>query len=316
MPLLTRAKKAEDHQEQLNLTMKFAAVFLSSLVGSCVAAPALVWKTGRDASSSVVHSSTPVHASEVIADVMGSSESLAAIFLVGRSADGSESLSAMTSSGSLPGVASKYEEASTIHHHCGGVESPHAMGKMANSLSISLSEFSSILENPNPTDAAVEVDQTGMFTKADKDGKNRARALAVAKLVIVNIPASTNPADIDSAVVKAIESDKVGSVVLTGIRSTEEVKLERTMASRRRVLVQQAGVTDGGRRLEQQNDDANAGNKDMTGVYYVQMTPNILAGILFGLLFAFIAYTGISCMGMITGQDVFVTKMPTVGREA
>jgi hypothetical protein len=88
------------------------------------------------------------------------------------------------------------------------------------------------------------------------------------------------------------------------------------MASRRRVLVQQAGVTDGGRRLEQQNDDANAGNKDMTGVYYVQMTPNILAGILFGLLFAFIAYTGISCMGMITGQDVFVTKMPTVGREA
>jgi hypothetical protein len=33
-------------------------------------------------------------------------------------------------------------------------------------------------------------------------------------------------------------------------------------------------------------------------------------------LFAFITYTGFSCMGMITGQDVFVAKMPTVGREA
>ena len=54
----------------------------------------------------------------------------------------------------------------------------------------------------------------------------------------------------------------------------------------------------------------------MSGVYYVLMTPNILAGILFLLLFTLIAMIGLNCMGAIAGQDVFVSKMPTVGREA
>ena len=54
----------------------------------------------------------------------------------------------------------------------------------------------------------------------------------------------------------------------------------------------------------------------MTGVYYVAMTPNILAGLLFGLLFVVITYIGVTCMGAIQGQDVFVSKMPSVGREA
>jgi len=301
-------------------TMKFAAVLLSSLVGSSVAAPAIVWKNGRDSSSTVIHSSQPVQAAEVIADVIGSSESLSAVFLIGRSEDGSESLSGMTSNGSLPGVASKYEEASTVHHHCGGVESPQAVAKMSSGMSISLDEFSILLLDPFPSDTELEVGDNGVTSKAGNEGSKRARSLAAAKVLIVNVPASTNPAVLDNAVVKAIESDKVSSVVLTGIRSTNEVKHERAMETRRRMQVQQSAgrtfsLTGGDRRLKDANDDANA-NKDMTGVYYVYMTPNILAGIMFGFLFAVIGYTGISCMGMISGQTVFVHKMPTVGREA
>jgi len=50
--------------------------------------------------------------------------------------------------------------------------------------------------------------------------------------------------------------------------------------------------------------------------YYVYMTPNIMAGILFGILFTFCAILGFSCMNDLEGQTVFVSKMPTVGREA
>ena len=77
-----------------------------------------------------------------------------------------------------------------------------------------------------------------------------------------------------------------------------------------------------GRRLEdmQQEEGQNQNNKqaddDMAGVYYVSMTPNILAGILFTLLFAVTTWIGVTCMGMIAGQDVYVKKMPPVGREA
>jgi hypothetical protein len=65
-----------------------------------------------------------------------------------------------------------------------------------------------------------------------------------------------------------------------------------------------------------QNNQNNNGGDDMTGVYYVSMTPNILAGILFTLLFTVTTYIGVTCMGMIAGQDVYVKKMPAVGREA
>jgi hypothetical protein len=54
----------------------------------------------------------------------------------------------------------------------------------------------------------------------------------------------------------------------------------------------------------------------MSGVYYVSMTPNILAGLLFFLLFAVVTYIGISCMGMISGVSVYETKKPSIGREA
>jgi hypothetical protein len=33
-------------------------------------------------------------------------------------------------------------------------------------------------------------------------------------------------------------------------------------------------------------------------------------------LFSVVTYIGVSCMGMISGQTVYVTKMPSIGREA
>jgi hypothetical protein len=124
-------------------------------------------------------------------------------------------------------------------------------------------------------------------------------------------------------------------VVLTAIRSTEEVKQERDMLTRRRMMAMEEDFTQGStstkntnrhhhRRLEDANqavDDGNQNNQnaasqDMTGIYYVSMTPNILAGLLFTLLFAVVTWIGVSCMGMITGQDVYVSKMPSIGREA
>ena len=77
--------------------------------------------------------------------------------------------------------------------------------------------------------------------------------------------------------------------------------------------------------LEQEEEQGDEGddavqdgndNSDMTGVYYVSMTPNILAGLMFGLMFVVITWIGVTCMGAIVGQDLYVSKMPTIGREA
>jgi len=68
--------------------------------------------------------------------------------------------------------------------------------------------------------------------------------------------------------------------------------------------------------VEGQGDDGADNGGDDEVVYYVYMTPNILAGLMFAGLFTSVVFLGISCMGMIQGQDVFVSKMPSVGRES
>ena len=58
-------------------------------------------------------------------------------------------------------------------------------------------------------------------------------------------------------------------------------------------------------------------NQDGSNVAYVHMTPNILAGILYTIMFIVVTQIGIGCMGSIQGQgDIYVKKMPTIGREA
>jgi hypothetical protein len=316
--------RIQTHQAKLN--MKVAALIVSCFLGSAFAAPAIVWSNDKQGSESVVHSSKSVKSSSLLSELVhGSSDEsalAAAVFLIGRAPDGSDSLSGLASSGSLPLVASKYDDATAIHSHVAGIESPFTVARDAGAntgkrvLEITLSEFSSKLTSlgQTPEKTEHEVDENGMMNKKTKYANNRARALAQADLVIVNVPASTDPSQLDDAVVKAVEHKSVGSVVLASVRSTAEVLQERGLQHRRKMSVMQ---NQNRRRLEQDNgDDANNADDDTTGVYYVHMTPNILAGLLFALLFTVVTYIGISCMGQIQGQDVYVTKMPTIGREA
>lgn len=71
-----------------------------------------------------------------------------------------------------------------------------------------------------------------------------------------------------------------------------------------------------GRRLDEEEENGNNGNNDGDLIYYVPMTPNILAGILFTLFFIVVLNIGIGCMGAIEGQSTYVKKMPCIGREA
>jgi hypothetical protein len=313
--------------------MKVAPLILSSLLGSALAAPVIEWR--KDSSTSVVHTSKIVTAASLISsavNVPADESSLASVvFLLGRADDGTENLSGLASSGALPGVASKYDAAHAIHHHVSGIESPHAIASLARKnsqhrvLEISLSELNrkltSLKEDTKPIEQ-VEVGQDGIMSKADSEANQRARALSQADVIIVNVASNTDASKIDSAVVNAIEHDSVKNVILAGIRSVDEVKHARVLESRRRMSIQQTGTSQlvaGRRRLEDADENADDGannDEDMSGIYYVQMTPNIFAGILFFFLFSFVAWTGINCMGMIQGQDVFVTKMPPVGREA
>merc|ERR1712032_443609 len=97
----------------------------------------------------------------------------------------------------------------------------------------------------------------------------------------------------------------------------DEVKRARKLA----VISKFSGrkMATAGRRLEDEaNNEKNQNNngQDQEGVYYVNMTPNIFAGLLFFFMFVFTAHLGLTCMNMIEGQDVYVKKMPVIGREA
>lgn len=293
--------------------MMKALLFLSFLVSGATAAPAIVWKKG--ATDSVVHSSESIAASSLFKEVSGARREqhlASAIFLLNRAEDGSESLSTLASSGALAGISQKYNDAHSIYSHVSGLESPHKVASDVAKQSstetssrvaqVTLEEFNRKLLNSNNND----VDDTNP----------RSRELNQADILVINCNADA--ATIDSAVVKAIESETVDTVVLAGIRSVEETKHERRLLAMKKAPTL---VNAPRRRLEDadENDDAannKNGDDDMEGVYYVLLTPNIFAGILFIIFFSVVAWTGINCMGEITGQDVFVHKMPPIGREA
>ena len=207
-------------------------------------------------------------------------------------------------------------------------------------LEVTLNEFNSKLTSLDTAAvvdpvAEVEIDSNGTpsstastLTSTNKRVTKRARALAQADIYIVNVNPTTDAStQIDNSIVLAIEHKNVGAVVLGGIRSIEEVKHERFLTNQRRMTVMESNgnkiMDNRRRRLEEDgdaNDDAaqadNNANDDLSGVYYVAMTPNILAGLLFTLLFLVVTYTGISCMGDIQGGDCFTDKYPSLGREA
>ena len=284
----------------------------------------------------------------------------AVIFLIGKGDDGSEQLSELASGGKLPLTFAKYNDATGVYHSVSGVESTGSIVKVAGNaitidgnnnnknknnrrvLEVTLKEFNSKLSSLDTVDAAdpvaeVEIDSNGTPSSStttststtNKRVNKRTRALAQADIYIVNVnPTNDESTQIDNSIVQAIENKNVGSVVLGGIRSIEEVKHERFLTNQRRMTVMESNgnkiMDNRRRRLEEDgdaNDDAanadnNNANDDLSGVYYVAMTPNILAGLLFTLLFLVVTYTGISCMGDIQGGDCFTDKYPSLGREA
>lgn len=265
--------------------MKLLTSLLSALlVASVQASPAIVWTNGDKQLSGERHSSDEIDSQSVISAAIDSSldSSLVVVFLVGRDESGSDSLSSLASSGALPLVQSKYGSASTIHHNVAGVQS--SLANEARKLHGNVRELS--LED---------------YLKPDETN---------AKILIVHASPKQS-AELDAAVSKAVENKDIHSVILTAVRSVEEVKHARTLMERE----QAENIYKQSRRLA--NDDANAAAaQDMTGVYYVSITPNILAGVLFMIFFICVSYLAITCMGMISCSDVYAEKYPAIGREA
>eukprot|EP00571_Detonula_confervacea_P010704 CAMPEP_0172309916 /NCGR_PEP_ID=MMETSP1058-20130122/10905_1 /TAXON_ID=83371 /ORGANISM="Detonula confervacea, Strain CCMP 353" /LENGTH=307 /DNA_ID=CAMNT_0013022629 /DNA_START=23 /DNA_END=946 /DNA_ORIENTATION=+ len=306
--------------------MKLAilATAFAASIGLTSAAPAIVWKSGSSSSSGPSHISDAIDARSLLSSVDGERDSsalAAVVFLVGRDANGSEGLASLVSGGSIPRVQEKYGLANEVHHHVQGVESARTVARDARQsgvgstvAEVSMEEFQRKLSSI----AQTEVEGGVEGKKVSKAEQKRRRAISEADVLVVNVGANEDATKIDSAIVAAIESSSVRNVVLSSIRSIEEVKHARTLAVGDRFTKHKAARSSAGRRLEDEADNENNqnnNNQDQEGVYYVNMTPNIFAGLLFFFLFVFTAYLGLTCMNMIEGQDVYVKKLPVIGRE-
>jgi len=306
------------------------------LTATASAAPAIVWKGGINSPpSGPSHISHAIDTNSLLSSLNTNNENSAAlsavIFVVGRNADGSEGLSTLASSGKIPGVQEKHRLAHEVHHHVQGVESTRTVARdaqrnLGNVAEVTMEEFTNKLSSIAQTEASVE----GVDVKITKAEQKRRRAISEADVLVVNVGVNEDASKIDAAIVAAIDSSSVKNVVLSTIRSTAEVKHARKLAvmdkrSAPKKTKSNAATSNGsyngnGRRLEDEgnnenNQNNNNNNQDEEGIYYVNMTPNIFAGLLFFFMFVFTAHLGLTCMNMIEGQDVYVKKMPAIGRE-
>lgn len=309
----------------------FQAWLLTSLWTSVLAAPAVVWKR-NSRQARALQSSESIEASElmgsVLEDLSPSESSLSSVvFLVKKGEDGSESLTELASNGKLPETSNKYSDATGVYHHVSSIESPSTMVRecgRANHghkvLQVSLTELNTKLAAPSiataTATASIEVEDI-----RSKSAKKRAKDLGNADVLVVVV--HPNEEDMDQTIARTIENENVESVVLTAVRSIAEVKRERVLIAQKRhdamMIAGERHMDARRRRLDEaQGDDNNNNNNngDMSGVYYVYMTPNILSGLLFGFMFVTVTFIGIQCMASIASQDVYVNKMPAIGREA
>jgi hypothetical protein len=293
-----KKNKKRERKDRHSITtvdaMKLFPTFIATLLSSVSAAPAIVWNAEK---STLTHSSDLIDVSTVLSNVASSPESSLynVVFVVGRDANGSEGLTGLTSSGSLPKVASKYTEASTVHHYVRGIES-----------------FDFLLKEAKASTGNVVQTSLGDYREAMKQDAT-SEAETSPKLVIVSVPADAASSDIDATVVSAIEDEKVGSVILTAVRGLSEVKLERNANAKKNLYQMQYKAT--GRRRLEDNPNGNNDNGSDDGIYFVNFTPNIFSGLLFFSFFLVVTYIGLGCMNMIAGQDVYVSKYPSIGRE-
>jgi hypothetical protein len=321
--------------------MMKSVLILAAAAASVSAAPAIVWKSGSSSLTGPSHFSNAIDARSLLTSVVGnesisndssltSSSSLAAvIFLIGRTADGSEGFDSLASSGKIPGVQGRYLQADKVHHHVRGVESARTMASDARDAigggagvrvaQVSMAEFQRKLNSMAQTEAAV-VAEDETTTKVSKAEQRRRLAISEADVLIVTVGVNEDPTNIDAAIISAIDSSVVRNVVLSSIRSTSEVKHARKLAVGEKFAKKARSTnnhsTNSRRRLQDEDaaEDADASSSTQ-GIYYVNMTPNIFAGLLFFFMFAFTAHLGLSCLNMIEIQDTFVTKYPHIGRE-
>jgi hypothetical protein len=322
--------------------MMKSVLILAAAAASVSAAPAIVWKSGSSSLTGPSHFSNAIDARSLLTSVVGNDDEgerndspstlAAVIFLIGRTADGSEGFDSLASSGKIPGVQGRYLQADEVHHHVRGVESARTVASDARDAigggagvrvaQVSMAEFQRKLNSMAQTEAAVlvgEEDET--MTKVSKAEQRRRLAISEADVLIVTVGVNEDPANIDDAIISAIDSSVVRNVVLSSIRSTSEVKHARKLAVGEKFAKKARSTnnhsTNSRRRL--QDEDAAAEDADASsstqGIYYVNMTPNIFAGLLFFFMFAFTAHLGLSCLNMIEIQDTFVTKYPHIGRE-
>eukprot|EP00986_Skeletonema_menzelii_P013376 scaffold7695_cov223-Skeletonema_menzelii.AAC.4 len=302
-------------------------------IGLTTAAPAIVWKAGSSpAAPSYISERSDTRS--LLASTLNNDDSSeastglsAVIFLVERDADGSEGLVSMAASGKLPGVQEKHAHADSIHYHVDGVESSRTVARDArlsggmNVVEVALDEFhrklASLAQSEQDEEVVAEEAVVEGGKKVKKAEQKRRRAISEADILIVSVTDKDNAAAIDSSIVKAIDSKVVQNVILSSIRSTDEVKRSRRMAVVDKMNKSARSASAGRRRLDENNENNNDnGNQQQEeGVYYVNMTPNIFAGLLFFFMFVFVTHLGLSCMNMIEGQDVYVKKMPAIGRE-
>ena len=253
----------------------------------------------------------------------------------------------------LAGVQARYLEANEIYYHVTGVESARTVARDARESSmmvgednhkvtttvaeVTMEEFQRKLASMAQSEVEDEEEESSSSpeTKISKAQQKRRKAISEADVLVVSVAGGANKsldsdsiAKLDAAIVAAIDSSAIQNVVLSSIRSTHEVKHARKLAVVERLTKKWSSTTTTSssssrrrRRLEDAaaaEDNADNNNQaaaDMSGIYYVNMTPNIFAGLLFFLLFVMTAYIGLTCMNMIEGQDVYVKKMPHIGRE-
>ncbi len=252
----------------------------------------------------------------------------------------------------MAGVQDRYLMADEIYYHVHGVESARTVARDARESSsssgdaavtvaeVSLEEFQRKLESMAQSEVEVqEVEEeenesspSSPERKISKAQQKRRRAISEADVLVVTAmgggvanQSEDYAAKLDAAIVAAIDSPAIRNVVLSTIRSTQEVKHARKLAVVERLTRKLSSATtsfsNSRRRQRRRLEDAaaadNADNQveSQSGIYYVNMTPNIFAGLLFFLMFVVTAHIGLTCMNMIEGQDVYVKKMPHIGRE-
>lgn len=312
------------------------------LIHSTHAVPALVWHSKQQNSRALSETVGPADILAVRDEA--SSEQPSVVFVLERDEKASEDrLSELASAGSLPEMQAAFSAAGGFdsYHAVSGVRSAQSVArdirqsnadkktKKKKVMEISMKEYQQLQQQPV---LMVETDVTdsGMLSKTAFKMQKRAKDMRKADYLVVNVDKSVSPEQMDQTI--AASTKHTHSVMVTAVRTIQEIRHEREMIERhlfqqqraagRRYLEQTQHKNSQRRRLDENQGDNNGNDnnknndQDLTRVYYVSMTPNIMAGLLFMLLFITTAYVGLTCMNAISGGDTYVKSPPPVGKEA